>query len=221
MNSIHDLGGMHGMGSLPFETNEPLFREDWERSAFAITILLIVSGVFKADEHRYASERIPPLHWLGSPYYLRWLAGSARLLIEKGYATVDEVTSGQQDSSFQGRAAPNFVEAYEVRSIATTNHPVTGDAAGAPRFKVGDKVRAKNMHPKTHTRLPRYVRGRAGTITAHPGAFLYADARAQGADNVAQHTYSVRFEGAELWGPDAGPRDAVYIDLYDTYLEPV
>lgn len=219
MNSIHDLGGMHGMGPLPFEENEPLFRDDLERSAFATTILLIMSGLFTADEHRHASERIPPLQWLASPYYQRWLAGSVRLLMEKGYATADEITSGKSDANRPASVVPNYVEATDVRAIATTNHPVTGQAAMAPRFKVGDKVRAKNIHPRTHTRLPRYVRGRLGTIATHPGAFLYADIRAHGGDGV-QHTYSVRFEGADLWGPDAGPRDAVYIDLYDTYLEP-
>jgi hypothetical protein len=35
-----------------------------------------------------------------------------------------------------------------------------------------------------------------------------------------EHLYRVRFEGTELWGPDHHPKDAVYIDLVESYLEP-
>ncbi len=89
----------------------------------------------------------------------------------------------------------------------------------APRFKVGDSVVARNIHPAHHTRLPRYVRGKTGTVTATLGGFAFADTRAHGEGDQPQHMYAVRFEGAELWGPDAGSRDAVYLDLYDSYLE--
>ncbi len=75
------------------------------------------------------------------------------------------------------------------------------------------------MNPRTHTRLPRYVRGRLGTVAACPGAFAFADSLAQGKGADLQHVYTVRFEGSELWGPDAGPKDAVYIDLYESYVE--
>jgi nitrile hydratase len=36
----------------------------------------------------------------------------------------------------------------------------------------------------------------------------------------AQHVYSVRFTARELWGEQASPRDAVYLHLWDDYLEP-
>jgi len=34
------------------------------------------------------------------------------------------------------------------------------------------------------------------------------------------HVYSVRFEARELWGDATAPRDAVYIDLWEPYIEP-
>ena len=34
MNGVHDLGGMHGMGPIPIEKNEPAFHEPWERRIF-------------------------------------------------------------------------------------------------------------------------------------------------------------------------------------------
>jgi nitrile hydratase subunit beta len=88
-----------------------------------------------------------------------------------------------------------------------------------PRFKPGDRVRARNIHPAGHTRLPRYVRGRSGVIERHHGGFVFADTRAHGLGDQPQHLYSVRFEARELWGPEASPRDALYLDLWESYIE--
>ncbi|KQV41337.1 nitrile hydratase subunit beta [Rhizobium sp. Root1204] len=219
MNSIHDLGGMHGMGPLPFEENEPKFHAEWERTVFGVNMLLLLSGAYTADEHRHSMEKIPALHWLESPYYLHWIDGFETILQDKGIVTAEEMDSGK--SSMSGRAGPlaNYIDPDAIRNIALHNHPVTGDIEKVPSFKEGDVVRAKNINPRTHTRLPRYTRGKKGIVVKHVGACLYADARAHGGSEQFQHTYSVRFEGKELWGPDAGPRDAVYIDLYDSYLE--
>ena len=220
MNSIHDLGGMHGMGAIPFEENEPVFHEDWERKTFAVNMMLIMSGVYNADESRHAMEKIPALHWLASPYYEHWLDGFQRILVEKGLLTTEEIAGGKPLSALPKEALALTKVAPElIHSIATTNHPVTGQATGKPLFKAGDRVRARNVNPKTHTRLPRYIRGRVGTVANCPDAFVFADSRAHGKGDNPQHVYSVRFEGAELWGPDAGPKDAVYIDLYESYVE--
>jgi nitrile hydratase subunit beta len=89
------------------------------------------------------------------------------------------------------------------------------------RFKPGDRVRARNLHPVGHTRLPRYVRSRCGVIERHHGGFVFADTRAHGLGDQPQHLYSVRFEARELWGPQAPPHDALYLDLWESYLEPV
>ena len=222
MNSIHDLGGMHGLGPLPFEENEPLWHGEWEKGAFGINILLLMTGVYTADESRYAMEKIPALHWLASPYYLHWLDSVEQLLLDKGLVSAEELQSGHASAAMpEWAAALQAIELSDIEPIVTTNHPVTGDAGSEPKFKVGDRVRALNIHPRTHTRLPRYVRGHIGTIAAHPDAFVYADDRARGLGDNPKHTYSVRFEGVELWGPDAGPKDAVYIDLYETYLEAI
>jgi nitrile hydratase len=90
----------------------------------------------------------------------------------------------------------------------------------APRFKAGDAVRARNVHPVGHTRLPRYIRGKRGVIRADHGVFVFPDAAAHRVRHNGQHVYSVRFEARELWGEQASARDTVYIDLFDDYLEP-
>lgn len=222
MNSIHDLGGMHGMGPLPFEENEPVWHAEWEKGAFGINILLLMTGLYNADESRHAMEKIPALHWLAAPYYLHWVDGMDRMLVEKQIATEEELKTGKSTTELPLWAKElKAIEVDEIEPIVMTNHPVTGDPGAGPKFKVGDRVRAININPRTHTRLPRYIRGHIGTIASHPDAFVYADDRAHGKGDNPKHTYSVRFEGAELWGPDAGPKDAVYIDLYETYLEAV
>jgi nitrile hydratase len=68
--------------------------------------------------------------------------------------------------------------------------------------------------------LPRYARGKAGTIALDHGAFVFADTSAYSLGDKPQHLYSVRFSARELWGEQAAPQDAVYLDLYDDYLEP-
>lgn len=86
-------------------------------------------------------------------------------------------------------------------------------------FKVGDRVRAKVIHPQTYTRLPRYVRGKIGTITKDYGVYVFPDTVGQRLDLKPQHVYSVRFAAQELWGVDAPANDALFIDLFDDHLE--
>jgi nitrile hydratase subunit beta len=88
-----------------------------------------------------------------------------------------------------------------------------------PLFKVGQQVRARNIHPEGHTRLPRYVRGRTGRIERDHGVFSFPDSSAAGLGPKPQHVYAVRFEAAELWG--SGRMGVVLVDLWDDYLEPV
>jgi nitrile hydratase len=97
--------------------------------------------------------------------------------------------------------------------------PARRDAAVAPRFKVKQRVRARNIHPAGHTRLPRYARGKLGTIIRDHGVFVFPDTNALFQGEKPQHVYSVRFAARELWGEQASPRDAVYIDMWDDYLE--
>ncbi len=86
-------------------------------------------------------------------------------------------------------------------------------------FEVGDRVRMKNIHPMGHTRLPRYVRGRVGVIDRYQGVFVFPDTEAHHKGENAQHVYSVRFTAKELWGEDAPENQALYIDIWDDYMD--
>ena len=94
-------------------------------------------------------------------------------------------------------------------------------AGSAPRFRVGQSVRARNMNPVGHTRLPRYTRGKRGTIVRDEGVFNFPDTDAEGfsLDVRPKHVYTVRFPARELWGEQAGALDTVHVSLWEDYLE--
>jgi GNAT superfamily N-acetyltransferase len=79
-------------------------------------------------------------------------------------------------------------------------------------FRAGQRVPARNINPVSHTRLPRYARGKIGAIERDRGVFEFPDTRAQDLPDKPQHVYSVRFAARELWGEQASPQDSVYID---------
>lgn len=86
-------------------------------------------------------------------------------------------------------------------------------------FKAGDVIRAKNINPKTHTRLPRYIRGKVGVVEFDHGVFVTPETAAHGQGENPQHVYNVSFKATELWGSDASPKDSLRIDLWDDHME--
>jgi nitrile hydratase len=90
----------------------------------------------------------------------------------------------------------------------------------APRFRPGDHVRVRNINPTGHTRLPRYLRGKRGTVEMDHGVFVFPDTNAHRKGERPQHVYAVRFTAHELWGPAVSDRDTLYVDIWDDYLDP-
>jgi nitrile hydratase len=93
MNGIHDLGGMHGMGPIDPEPDEPVFHDEWQRRMFGMFIAAFAGGQFNVDEFRHAIERMGAAHYLESTYYEHWLAALETLLVEKGVLTADELAT--------------------------------------------------------------------------------------------------------------------------------
>ncbi len=88
-------------------------------------------------------------------------------------------------------------------------------------FSLGERVRTRLNNPEGHTRLPAYLRGRAGRIERVVGAFPFADQRASGrADAASQTLYTVCFDGRDVWGDGAQPA-SISADLFEAYLEPL
>ena len=99
--------------------------------------------------------------------------------------------------------------------------PTLRATSATPRFIAEQAVRARDINPVGHTRLPRYVRGRRGTIECDHGAHVLPDSNANFEGENPQYLYTVRFEARELWGEAANPADAVYLDLWESYLDAV
>jgi nitrile hydratase subunit beta len=218
MNGVHDMGGMHGMGPVPYERDEPVFHEPWEARVFALNIGMRAWRRWNIDAGRYEIELIPPAEYLRMTYYERWLVRLVGLLVKRDLVTRDEIDAGAPAPG--ARKAQPVLTAERVASIIRNGAAASRDAAAVPRFAVNQRVRARTINPAGHTRLPRYVRGRTGTIARDHGVYVFPDTNALFQGEKPQHVYSVRFTARELWGEQAPPRDAVYLDLWDDYLEP-
>ncbi len=216
MNGAHDCGGMMGFGPVTPEANEPVFHAPWEARMFALMSAVGDIGGWTLDEDRSACESMHPGHYISSSYYEHWLHGLETLLQKHGLATPDEVRSGKAATPPKP-VTPTPPEA--VWPAVTAPGSYRRDVKGAPLYATGQKVRARQIHPLGHTRLPRYLRGHTGEIIACHGAHVFPDANAAGHGESPQFLYTVRFKASELWG--APTRDAVHADLWEPYLEAV
>lgn len=217
MNGAHDMGGMQGFGPVTPETNEPLFHADWERRVFQVTLAAGATGMWNIDMSRRAREARSPADYLSKSYYELWLAGLETLLAETGLATPEEIASGKAMSP--PAAVKQVLTAAKVAPALAAGAPSERRIATPPRFALGNRVRTKEINPAGHTRLPRYVRGRVGTIHLLHGGHVLPDSNAHGSGEAPEHLYTVRFEARELWGPDT-TADEVLVDCWESYLEP-
>jgi nitrile hydratase subunit beta len=221
MNGVHDMGGQQGFGPVLLEEKEPLFHAPWESRAMAITVAMGASGQWNIDLSRAARESLPPAIYLSSSYYEIWIRALEKLMLERGMVTQAELTSGGQ-----------ITPPVQVSKVLTKDSVDAALKAGSPTerpidqpalFKVGQKVRARNMHPQGHTRLPRYVRGHVGTVVSLHGGHVFPDGhtlRATPPFNVpVQWLYTVVFDGPTLWGQHSDPTLEVTVDAWESYLE--
>jgi len=218
MNGVHDMGGMAGLGELDPRPDAALFHEAWEGRVLGLTLAAAAWGRWTLDRSRLYREMIPGPRYLGISYYERWFAALAALLVDTGLVSATEVRTGHADPGAE-TAAPPLVAA-QVGAVLARGAPTSRTLHAPPRFALGDSVRARNLHPPGHTRLPRYVRGRRGEISHLHGGHVFPDCNAHGQGEHPQALYQVRFAAPELWGPNARAADAVYLDLWEDYLEP-
>ena len=207
---------MHGFGPVAEEGDEPVFHAEWEARVLAMVVAAGALGRWNLDQSRFARESLPPPIYQTTPYYGVWLAAFERLLADRGMATAEELADGRMRvPAIETRVA---VGADEVEAVLRRGGPVDRDPTRKASFEQGDVVTTINDHPATHTRLPRYARGRRGTIDAVIGFHVFPDTNARGEGEDPQWLYRVRFAASELWGRDADPRDAVTLDLWEPYL---
>ena len=90
------------------------------------------------------------------------------------------------------------------------------------RFAPGDAVRVRDVEKKGHVRTPDYTKGKPGRIAEVLGAFPNPEGLAYGGDGLPEMPlYKVGFRQADLWeGYGGPPEDALFIDIYEHWLEP-
>jgi nitrile hydratase subunit beta len=216
MDGAHDMGGVPWSGPVVPEPNEPVFHAQWERRAFAITMAMAMPGGWNIDMSRFARENRPPEDYLRKSYYQIWLAGLEQLMLERGLVAKDEVEAAKPLHPTKPVArtlTPEGVAAMLHRGAPTKREAIT-----PALFAVGDRVRTRMIHPQTHTRLPRYVRGHVGTIEMLHGVHVFPDSNSLGQENP-QWLYAVTFDGRELWGADGDASVKTSVDAWESYLE--
>jgi len=199
------MGGLQGFGPVEVEADEPVFHADWERRAARLTLAAMLSG-HMSGRFRHAIERMDPAWYLSSPYYEHWLTATATGLVEAGAITEEELDE---------RLGSAFALARPVRAPRLAD---PGPSSTRHRYAFGDRVRVREWHPLGHTRAPRYVQGKQGTVVRLDGVFSVPDVEYHCDRRREEPTYSVRFEAVELWG---APGDPVHVDLWESYLEDV
>jgi nitrile hydratase subunit beta len=210
-----DLGGLTGFGAIRNEEDGGIFHADWEARVLALTVAMGASGCWNLDMSRSARETLPDYRRLS--YYEIWLGALEKLLKEKGLVSAAELASARMLSP--PIAIPRILRAAEVSAVLAKGAAAVRNCARAARFCCGDRVRTAAQGSAHHTRLPAYLRGKAGVIERIHGTHVFPDSNAQGLGENPQWLYSVAFAARELWGPGADAGQQVSFDAFEPYLE--
>ncbi len=219
MDGVHDMGGRTELFG-PLRTIDPAekpFGEPWEGRAFALTLLANRSATASnLHAFRHALERVPEREYLAD-YYGRWLGSAEILLQESGLLAPGAVEARARSLRGEDITEPADPEPDKptMESGGGGNMRTIDDER---RYAVGDRVRTSSEAAPGHTRLPGYVRGLVGTVTALRPAQVFPDTTAHFIAENPQWTYSVSYASTDVWGADAEPFELT-IDLYETYLE--
>ena len=215
MDGIHDMGGMHGFGKVEAEKDEPVFHAAWEGRCLALNRVMGAIGAWTIDEGRAGIEMLRPDVYLALSYYGKWALRLENMVVQRGLADADELSTGHALHPTKAMRRFGVADVPRTLNRGSFSRPATASAG----FQVGDRVRAKNIHPPTHTRLPRYARGHVGVIEAIRGCHVFPDSIAVGAGENPQWLYTVVFDGRELWGEAADPTLKISIEAFEPYLE--
>ncbi|MBT6274055.1 MAG: nitrile hydratase subunit beta [Chromatiales bacterium] len=216
MDGIHDLGGRHGFGKIDVNEPEEQFHDPYEARIRSIVNAMSRAPDWNLDWFRHCRELIDPVDYLSRPYFDQWAQTYCAMLINSGWATVEEVSTGK--SNGPGPQLPPPMSAEDVRAAVFSAKRFDAPIEAAPAYELGQAVRASTSVPTGHTRLPIYARGRLGRIANHHGAHVFPDGNALNEKNH-EHLYTVEFEVMELWPEATDVADTVSLNLWESYLE--
>ncbi|WP_439613113.1 nitrile hydratase subunit beta [Reyranella sp.] len=217
MNGVHDMGGMDGFGKVAPDAHEVPFPAEWQARSFALNRVMGSAGEWNIDVGRYWIETLPPAVYLSSSYYRKWFLRLERLCLHLNLVSERELASGHSSGPGRPLKRQPLSGPHAGASVSRPNHDQPPRAPAA--FAVGEKVRARKIHPRSHTRLPRFARGHVGVIERIQGCHTYPDAMVEKGVRQGEWLYTVVFDGTELWGPDAEDGTSVSIEAFEPYLE--
>ncbi|MEO7195052.1 MAG: nitrile hydratase subunit beta [Pseudonocardiaceae bacterium] len=219
MSQIADLGGTEGWGRVKTPSaEEPVFGQPWEGRAFALTLLSMGVSGRNHDAARHAVERLERAEYFDDGHWGSWLYATELMLVDSAILAPGAVEARAHQLRGEDVAEPAVPEPNKP-DYAPSAAGSLRTVADPPRFTVGEAVRAKDIQPEGHTRLPGYLRGHRGVIEQVQPAALLPDTNAHFLGENPQHVYTVRFDSRELWGADAEPF-TLTDELFDSYLVP-
>ena len=137
MNGVHDMGGMHGLGPIDPDPNEPLFHHDWEKRVLAL--VLATPSKWNIDASRHRRESIPGPDYLRMTYYEKWFTALSQLVLSHGIVSADELASGAPDPAAAISTPP--LTADKVAGVLRRGGPANRDVVVEAAFKPGDRIR--------------------------------------------------------------------------------
>lgn len=228
VTSSADIGGLRhpAIGALHHQAEPSQYHHAWEPRVMAMALATGALGQWTIDHSRHQRESIPQGDYLAWPYYRIWFEALCALLQQRHLISEGECRSGARADMAQHPLSARVLPAEHVDAALQAGSPTARLPVAPARFGVGDRVRVRVMSAGGHTRAPRYVQGRAGTIEALHGAHLFPDRRvALGPlppfDEQPEWLYTVVFDGQTLWGDSGEPHLTVSVDAFEPYLERV
>lgn len=218
MDGIADMGGTEGWGRAQRpRPDEPVFAAPWQGRAFALALLANRLAGGNLDSFRHALERLDRHAYLDDGYFGRWLHGAESILTDSAVLAPSAVDARARSLRGEPAEEPPIPEP----AVADRSPGAQGSVRAvesSPAFAIGARVRAKNLSPAGHTRLPRYVRGHTGVVTLIEPAFVFPDTNAHFRGEDPQYVYTVAFDSHDLWGADAEPF-TLTIEMFESYLD--
>jgi thiocyanate hydrolase subunit beta len=97
---VHDVGGQPDRPA-PYLEKEEL---DWELRTYVTCECLGWRGVWNSEERRRAENDLGATLYYGLPYYARWATVAAKVLVNKGLITPDELSAKIDEVRLRMRA---------------------------------------------------------------------------------------------------------------------
>lgn len=220
MDGLADMGGTPGWGRVPPpRADEPVFAEPWQGRAFALALVSYRTAGANVDAFRHSLERLDRASYFDDGYYGRWLNGGELLLTDNAILAPGAVEARARNLRGENVEEPPIPVPARPDYAETAVGPLRTVEAPAA-FAVGERVRAKDLSPAGHIRLPAYIRGHVGVVDLIAHAAVLPDTNAHYLGENPQYVYTVRFDSRELWGAETEPF-SLTVEMYESYLEAI